>query len=187
MGIPEALFIGCIQGQSKSFEHESSNDRLKPDNTLYDTDLRKATIIDLGGTVKVESYQHLDSFQIEKYSIQRTPAFTAKELMANKGIINLTKAISYSCGKLASSILSSTDYEDKDKKLKELIDSLCKENPDDRLRLDEAISILTQIGDDSYQQRAIFSNYIRKVKERIEKNKSSISLNEDIFHTRDVI
>ena len=35
---------------------------LKPDNTLYDTDLRKATIIDLGGTVKVESYQHLDKF-----------------------------------------------------------------------------------------------------------------------------
>ena len=35
---------------------------------------------------------------------------------------------SYSCGNLASSIC--TDYEDKDKKLKELIDSLCKENPD---------------------------------------------------------
>ena len=159
---------------------------LKPDNTLYDTDLRKATIIDLGGTVKVERFEYLDSFQIKKYSIQITPDFTAKELMAGEEVISLTKAISYSCGKLASSILSHTDYEDKDKKLKELINSLCKENPDNRPRLDEAISILTQIGDDSYQQRAIFSNYIRKVNERIENNKSSISLNEDIFHTRDV-
>ena len=159
---------------------------LKPDNTLYDTDLRRATLIDLGGTVKVESYQHLDSFQIERYSIQRTPTFTAKELTPDKGIIDLPKAISYSCGKLASSILSRTDYEDKDKKLEELIDSLCKEDPNDRPRLDEAINMLTQMGDDSYQQRAIFSNYIRKVKERIKKNKSSISLNEDIFHTRDV-
>ena len=159
---------------------------LKPDNTLYDTDLRKATIIDLGGTVKVESEKDLDSFDLEKYSIQSTPAFTAEELKANKGVINLRKAISYSCGKVASSILSSTDYEDKDGKLKELLDSFCRENPEDRPSLDIVTSMLMQIGDDSYLQRAIFSSYVRKVKERIENNKSSISLNEDIFHTRDL-
>jgi serine/threonine protein kinase len=39
---------------------------LKPENTLYDPDLRKAYIIDLGGTVKVASHENLVKFEVKK-------------------------------------------------------------------------------------------------------------------------
>ena len=177
--------MDIFEGIRSLLERNVAMTDLKPDNTLYDKDLRKAVIIDLGGTVKVESQELLKNFTIEKYSVQSTPAFTAPELQANQGVIDLSKAISYSCGKVASSISSSTDYNDVDGKLKRLIKSLTEEDPTKRLDLEEAISILSYIGDDIYKQKIIFSNYVSKVKERIKNNRSSISLNEDIFRIQD--
>ena len=116
---------------------------LKPDNTLYDTSLRRATIIDLGGTVKLASQAHLFEFDIQQYNFQNTPKFTAPELTAGQGVINLSRAISFSCGKLAEDVITSTDLDqDENAKLTALLNSLCSENPADRLDLDKAFDVL---------------------------------------------
>ncbi len=37
---------------------------LKPDNTLFDTDIRKSFLIDMGGSVKLNSEQEIQKFII---------------------------------------------------------------------------------------------------------------------------
>jgi serine/threonine protein kinase len=155
---------------------------LKPDNTLYNTDTRKATIIDLGGTVKIDYREEITKFNIRKYSFQSTKEFSAPELQQKKGVIDISKALAFACGKIIEDIIKgSTDIkEDEVKKVKNLITSLTNPNPEERSSIKDAIEKVGAIGDDSYKENIIFTHYINKVKERFKNNKSSIGINEDI-------
>jgi serine/threonine protein kinase len=74
---------------------------LKPENTLYDVDLRKGTLIDLGGIVKLSSQKDVSNFEVKKFSIQKTALYTSPELSNSKSeVIDLNRSLAYSCGKV---------------------------------------------------------------------------------------
>ena len=56
---------------------------LKPENTLYDLDQRKVTIIDLGGSVRIEAPDTLKHFRINNYVYTFTSGFCAPEMDIN--------------------------------------------------------------------------------------------------------
>ncbi|WP_342267925.1 pentapeptide repeat-containing protein [Candidatus Tisiphia endosymbiont of Empis tessellata] len=151
---------------------------LKPDNTLYDTDTRKATIIDLGGIVKIDKEEEKTKFNICKYFFQHTKEFSAPELQQDKGIIDVETALSFACGRIIEDITKVTDI-DHDQ-VKVLVNSLIQQTPENRSSIKDAIKGVKKIGDDNYKKNIIFTHYINKIKERLKSNKSSISINEDI-------
>jgi len=154
---------------------------LKPDNTLYDKDTRKATIIDLGGTVKIENKEEIAEFDVSKYSFQSTEGFRAPEL--EKGIIDMNKALAYTCGKIIEGIIKGgTDQV----QVKQIINDLTLKNPQQRLSIKQAIERIKSLGDDSYKETIIYTHYIDKIRERLINDKSSIGINEDIEQTKDL-
>ena len=155
---------------------------LKPDNTLYDTNILKTTMIDLGGIIKVDT--SIETFEKNKFSFQTTPEYRAPE-MGDSGdsVINLPKALAFTCGQLMKEVAQQSDYNDA-KELQALIENLTHKEPDQRISIEEAIDILEKMGDDSYKEDVVFRHYIAKIQERIENNRSSISLNEDILETK---
>ncbi|MGF1926028.1 MAG: hypothetical protein ACQUHE_17770, partial [Bacteroidia bacterium] len=158
---------------------------LKPDNTLYDTDTRNATIIDLDGSVKVANQEELSKFDLKKYPFQSTPDFRAPELGRKEGVINMHKALAYSCGKVIEAITRNSDYKQQ-LETSQLIQKLTDLEPELRLSIRDAIITIKEIGDDSYIKDSICSHYINKVKDRLENKKSAISINEDIDRTREL-
>ncbi|WP_342269666.1 WD40 domain-containing protein [Rickettsia endosymbiont of Orchestes rusci] len=161
---------------------------LKPDNTLYDTDIRKATIIDLGGIVKIDNREEISKFNIAKYSFQSTEGFTAIELQQKAGVIDIRKALAFACGKIIKDITKygTAIISNKEEEIQELITSLTNPNLEQRISIKDAITKIEAIGDDSYKENIIFTHYISKIKERLKNNKSSISINEDIERTKDL-
>jgi len=158
---------------------------LKPDNTLYDQDIRKASIIDLGGSIKVNSQNELKNFNPSSYPFQFTKGYDAPELHA-KHNIDLTKTVSYSYGKLLQNITQNTDYIPKEN-IESLANNLTNIDPKQRLSTEVAIDQLMQLGNDDYKESAIFTNYINKIQSRLANNKSSISINADIEETRNTL
>ena len=157
---------------------------LKPDNTLYDTDILKTTVIDLGGTIKVDTAA--EKFEKSKFSFQTTPEYRAPEMGdLEKGVINLPKAIAFTCGQLMKEVVHKSDYNN-GKELQALIEKLTHKEPDQRISIQEAIDTLERMGDDSYKEDVVFRHYIAKIEERIKNNRSSISLNEDILQTKEL-
>ncbi len=158
---------------------------LKPDNSLYDADIFKTMIIDLGGCIKINDGQSAEQFSKGAHSYQTTEAFRAPELAdVTTDIIDMRKALAYTCGKVIAGVTQKTDYPKKDE-IQSLIAKLTDLKPDQRINIDEAIQILNGIGDDDYKKEIVSTQYIAKIKDRIEHNLSSISLNEDIKQTRD--
>ena len=155
---------------------------LKPDNTLYDTNTLKTTVIDLGGTIKIDL--PAENFEKNKYSFQTTPEYRAPEVGDSEySVINLPKALAFTCGQLMKEVVQKSDYSN-GKELQTLIEKLTHKEPDRRISIEEAIDLLEKMGDDSYKEDVVFRHYIAKVQERIENNRSSISLNEDILETK---
>jgi hypothetical protein len=146
---------------------------LKPDNTLYDVDTRSATIIDVGGSVYAEDLTRF------KGSFQFTENFAAPEMISmQKGdIIDLYKAISYMCGRLLEEVTVITDFDGTEVK------RLAQDLKLDRILIETAMQRLSIIGDDSWREKSIFPYYISKVKDLLKRDKSSISINEDIDET----
>jgi len=199
--------LDVLRGTVELLSQNIAHTNLKTDNTLYNPDIRKATIIDLGGTVKVQNQQEISNFDVEKYPFEATPGFFAPELNENSGItiLDMNKALAYTCGRVIKSVITacppnkqlklelknediSTDL-DKDgvDKIKRLITLLTKDNPEERISIKDAIKEIEAIGDDSYKKNVIFTHYTRQIKERIANNKSSISINEDIESTQDLL
>ena len=162
---------------------------LKPDNTLYDTDTRKATIIDLGGTVKVEHQEQLSRFDIKQHSFQSTKEFRAPEL-GGSGVIDMHQALAYAGGMIMKEVTTDSghkvisDYDEE--ALSNLVAELTNPEASKRISIPEAINRLNKMGDDSYKENAIFSQYIANIKNRIEHNRSSIGINRDIDKTKDL-
>jgi DNA replication protein DnaC len=61
---------------------------------------------------------------------------------------------------------------------------LRNQNPDKRPTIAEAMEIIKGIGDDSYKESAIFTHYIRAIREKIANDPSSLSLNQNIVESR---
>ena len=77
---------------------------LKPENTLFDPETLKTTIIDLGGSIKLDTGA-LDEFDKRKHSCQLTRGYFAPEMDDKKiTIISLSKALAYTCGKVMEKI-----------------------------------------------------------------------------------
>ncbi len=53
---------------------------LKPENTLYDTKIKKGILIDLGGVVKVNSEIELKNFDMNDWNAQSTKGYESPEL-----------------------------------------------------------------------------------------------------------
>ena len=156
---------------------------LKPDNTLYDTNILKTTIIDLGGTIKVETTT--ENFEKSKYSFQTTPEYRAPEMgELGQDIINLPKALAFTCGQLMKEVARESDFENR-QALDDLIEKLTQKDPGQRPTIQEAIESLEKMGDDSYKEDVVFRHYIAKVQDSIETNRSSIGLNEDVLQTKE--
>ncbi|WP_375330738.1 NACHT and WD40 repeat domain-containing protein [Candidatus Tisiphia endosymbiont of Oplodontha viridula] len=163
----------------KLLEQNVAMTDLKSDNTLYNTDTRKATIIDLGGIVKIDKEEEKTKFNIRKYPFQHTKEFSAPELQQKEGIIDIEKALSFACGRIIEDITKGgTDISNVE--VKNLINSLTNPNSEQRISITDAIAQIKAVGDDSYKENVIFTHYINKIKERLKNNKSSISINEDI-------
>lgn len=168
---------------------------LKPDNTLYDKELRKGTLIDLAGVLKALPHDDLSQFDFRQREFQFTLEYVAPELILSgrgakvKPCVNMYKAMSYSCGKLLQYTITKdiTDitaemivYHPYKDDLAVLINNLIDPDPGRRIYIAEAISKLRGMGTEDFKALAVFSNYVIKVRHRIQFNKSSISLNEDI-------
>jgi hypothetical protein len=134
---------------------------LKPDNTLYDTTARKATIIDLGGAVKIEKEIEIKEFNLSRYSFQSTEKY-AGELKGKNGIIDISKALAYAIGQIILEVTQKTDYPKKGEII-ELAKSLTEVDVVKRSSIKEAINKINAMGDD-YHASVIFSNYIAKIK-----------------------
>jgi serine/threonine protein kinase len=143
---------------------------LKPDNTLYDVDTRSATIIDVGGSVYAEDLTRF------KGSFQCTENFAAPEMISmQKGdIIDLYKAISYMCGRLLEEVTVITDFGGNE------IKKLVKNLKIDRLTIENALSILQKVGNDNWKEEVIFAQYVKQLKKRIEINKASLGIRENV-------
>ena len=70
------------------------------------------------------------------------------------------------------------------KALDNLITKLTHETPDQRISIERALEILKGIGDDASNEEILLIQYINNMKHRINNNRSSVSLNEDIFETK---
>ena len=113
---------------------------LKSDNTLYDTSILKTAMIDLGGTIKIETAA--EKFEKSKFSYQTTPAYRAPEMDdSEQGVINLPKALAYTCGQLMKEVVQKSDYSN-GKELQTLIEKLTHKEPDRRISIQEAIDNL---------------------------------------------
>ena len=157
---------------------------LKPDNTLYDTNTLKTTIIDLGGTIKVDP--GAENFEKSRFSFQTTPEYRAPEMSDENCLsINLPKALAFTCGQVMKEVVQKNDYENQ-QDLHTLIQQLTHPESSQRVSIQEAIDRLNQMGDDSYMEDVVFRHYIAKLEERIQTNRSSISLNEDILQTKEL-
>jgi serine/threonine protein kinase len=173
--------ISLLQGLLELMKQGIVMTDLKPDNTLYDTDTYKTTIIDLGGTVQVKDLQNFDAVRT---SFQFTEEFTAPELIKafydRKGIVDLEKALSYSFGKVLEAITKDgTDYEDFEE-ISGLTSLFTHVNPTERISIADAKEIITNMGGKEYEPN-IFKRYVNKIQERLKsKQNSSIGINEDI-------
>mgnify|MGYP000859612344 CR=1 FL=1 len=155
---------------------------LKPHNTLYDTNTLKTTVIDLGSTIKVDTA--VEKFEKSKYSFQTTPEYRAPELGDSENdVIDLGKALAFTCGQLMKDVVLKSDYQNR-KEMQTLVEKLTYKEPDQRISIQEALDNLERMGDDSYKEDVVFRHYIAKIEERIENNRSSVSLNEDILQTK---
>ena len=157
---------------------------LKPDNVLFDPETFKSTIIDLGGIIKINDADSLENWDKYKYSFQLTPGYCAPEMQEYPTIINLSKALAYTCGKVLEEVVQKTDYDQQT--LKGLIDKLTYSKPEERMTIEETIKRLEEMGDDANNEDILLNHYIAKIKGRIENNRPSISLNEDILTTKEL-
>ena len=88
---------------------------MKPENSLYDVNSRKATIIDVSGYLEVRDNDTLEKFKINKFDTYTiSPYFCAPEMNSDKTPelnensdkydidfeINIWNALSYTCGKI---------------------------------------------------------------------------------------
>ena len=164
---------------------------LKPDNALYNPNLLQTTMIDMGGTIKINTAtDSADNFNKKKIA-QTTPGYRPPELEEGEDddentTINLPKALAFTCGVIIKEVaLENSDYNNK-QEIQELVDKLTHTEPNERISIEEAISQLNNMGDNSYKEDVVLRHYIAKVNERIETNRSSISLNEDILQTKEL-
>jgi len=89
---------------------------LKPQNTLYDKVNRVGKLIDLAGVVRKNSYEELQKCK-RKYIREYTPKYTAPELQISKNsedILDLTKALAYSMGKMIQVLVLNPHESDMD-------------------------------------------------------------------------
>ena len=135
------FLIDLISGTLELLNKRIAFTDLKPDNALFDPDTFKTTIIDLGGTIKIAATDSVDNFNIRSYSCQFTSGYRAPETVKSINTsISLPKALAYTCGKVIEEVVQKSDYSEKD--LKQLIDSLIKEIPQERMTLEEALAHL---------------------------------------------
>ena len=133
------FLIELISGTLELLKERIAFTDLKPDNALFDPDTFKTTIIDLGGTIKIAATDSIDNFNKESYSCQFTPGYRAPETEGTtKTPISLPKALAYTCGKVIEEVAKKSDYNKKD--LKQLIDSLTEEKPQERITIEEALT-----------------------------------------------
>jgi hypothetical protein len=78
-------------------------------------------------------------------------------------------------------VVQNSDYNRKD--LQNLINELTEEQSDKRINIEEAINALEQMGNNSYKENIVLKQYIAKINDRIDNDRSSIGLNEDIHDT----
>ena len=110
---------------------------LKPENTLYDVFDRKATIIDMGGILKVDD---MNKFVKVDYCYYYTPSFTSPELTdKSKPVIDMKKSLAYSCGKVIEYITVNNKSEEHNDELNKLIQNLTCEKPKNRMSIEDAI------------------------------------------------
>jgi WD40 repeat protein len=173
--------ISLVQNIQNLAEENVVMTDLKPDNTLYNTDTRKTSIIDLGGTIKFNSKEEIYNFKLGSISYSYTKEFAPKELVPGYNevaSIDLTKASVYGIGMILEDITKNTDADRQ--KIEELVSELTKENPQNRLDIKNTLSRISQIGDDSYKEQVIYTDYIAKIKSILERDKESISINQDV-------
>ena len=159
---------------------------LKPDNTLYNPNLLQTTMIDMGGTIKINTTTDSAENFSKKKIAQTTPGYKPPELEGGEDtIINLPKALAYTCGVIIEEVaLKNSDYNKQE--IQKLVDKLKHSEPNKRMSIEEAIAQFNNMGDNSYKEDVVLRHYIAKVNERIETNRSSISLNEDILQTKEL-
>ena len=159
---------------------------LKPDNTLYDSDLFQTSMIDMGSALKLFSTDAPENFDKQKIG-QTTPGYEPPEFdkTTDPPTVSIPQGLAYTCGKVIHNVAGeSTDYNTEE--IKALVDKLTHPEPAQRMPIKDAIDRLKQMGDDSYKEDVVLSHYIAKVKENIENNRSAISLNEDIHQTKEL-
>jgi serine/threonine protein kinase len=168
---------------------------LKPENTLFDTENKTATIIDLGGSIRID--EDMISVDLRRYPIQYTEAYAAKELReidsTSERRYNVLKSLSYSCGKVLFFLIDAMKDRKLDSrtseiysKLQEIVKEMTKNEddpPESRMDIETAIKLIEKIGDYSRKNELTFEIYKNKVQNRLQEYRSSLHINEDIHET----
>lgn len=179
--------ISVLQATEDLLNGDTAFVDLKPENTLYDSDLFLTSMIDMGSALKLNTAPETiaESFARKRVA-QFTPGFSPPELddMDENGKVNMPKVIAYTCGMVIQDVAGkNTDYNN-NQEIQELVKKLTHTEPDQRISIKEAIERLQQMGNEDYKEDAILRHYVNKVRESIENNRATLSINEDIHQTR---
>lgn len=159
---------------------------LKPENTLYDVDRRRADIIDLGGAVKINNI-HWEEFMSTKYGIpEHTEGFCSHEFsrLRDEDIesIDMKKSLVYTCGMVLKRITENgSDIEQGF--LEKLIVQTIAHDPKSRLSIEELLYEIDKISTPAsreWDEIGSLVQYKNAVSEVLCKNKGAIAINQDM-------
>ena len=151
---------------------------LKPQNTLYDGENYRGMLIDLGGVIKKANRKELTHCKGNlKYNMEFTPKYASPELQykdSSKEIeleekdIDLPKCTSYALGKMINEIvLKESASHNYYQELKELSDKLTLVDWNQRISVEQGLTILLSIGNLDKKQEIDFTMFIKTLKHNI--------------------
>ena len=167
---------------------------LKPGNTLYDFGNMQGRLIDLAGVVRKKTRKELESCKI-KYIREFTEDFSAPELLNFEDPekqIDLCKAICYNFGVMIEKLIFKVKHFDcmEKEKLRNLQVQLIQTDPNERISLETAISILAKIGEEDLDNNfynltefvGLFKDFFKS-----EENLENFGLNREILKLKKMI
>ena len=96
--------ITLFEVVSSLLKHGVCMTDMKPENTLYDGENGRATLIDLAGVVRKKNKDELRKCNLSEIT-EYTPNYTAPEILNGNETVDLHKCMAYSLGKVIENIV----------------------------------------------------------------------------------
>ena len=162
---------------------------LKPENTLYDGENGRATLIDLAGVVRKKNKEELKCCKISEVT-EYTVSYTAPEILNGNETVDLHKCMSYSLGKIIENIaftpaISKTQTKPYHKSLRNISEDLLIEEDteeESRISVDEALERIKQLPSSTNSDKIeeMLKEFLHLLLERTKVDLRQFGLNPDI-------